>query len=180
MLGRSKTTVWYKVTKRACELLICGQLVTHTFNWKRCRSAQIKFSYMCYLWEQIELVSHRLSRRAIFGCRLHQIAVSWSCSRAHRTRYGLRIEASSAKLFGNEFYVMGNDYFIAACSIIGASSKWSAHLITLCGVAPSTSATLCTASFKFSLTVHSSSLQFKYDVRSSIQFTVQFNLQFAV
>ena len=63
--------------------------------------------------------------------------------------------------------------------MIDASFKWSAQLITLhnerCGAAPSTSATLCTASFKFSLTVHSSSLQFKYDGRSSIQFTVQFS-----
>ena len=119
-----------------------------------------------------------------FGCRLHQIAVLWSCSRASRTRYGLRIEASSAKSFGNEFHVMGNDYFNAACSMIDASSKWSAQLITLhnelCGAAPSTSATLCTASFKFSLTTHSSSLQFKYDGRSSIQFIVQFSLVYSL
>ena len=121
-----------------------------------------------------------------FGCRLHQIAVLWSCSRASRTRYGLRIEASSAKSFGNEFHVMGNDFFDAACSMIDASSKWSAQLIKLhdelcgTGAAPSTIATLCTARFKFSLTVHSSSLQFKYDERSSIQFTVQFSLVYSL
>jgi hypothetical protein len=115
-----------------------------------------------------------------FGYRLHQITVSWSCSRASRTCYGLRFEASSAKSFGNEFHVMEH----AACSMIDASSKWSAQLITLhnelCGAAPSTSATLCTVSFKFSLTIHSSSLQFKYDGRSSIQFTVHFSLVYSL
>ena len=36
-----------------------------------------------------------------FGCRLHQIAVSILCSDASRTRYGPRIETSSAKLLGD-------------------------------------------------------------------------------
>jgi hypothetical protein len=50
--------------------------------------------------------------------------------------------------------------------MIDASSKWSAQLITLhnelCGAAPSTSAILCTASFKFSWTVHSSRENYIY------------------